>query len=80
VVAIELVRAAPVVKEHDLGECVARVAASPTACKRVLQAMARQARASDLRGNPKWEGAIAALFSLTEAILHPERSQPRFWR
>ena len=42
--------------------------------------MARQARASDLRGDPKWEGAITALFSLADAILHPERSQSRFWR
>lgn len=79
-VAIELVRAARVAKEHDLGECVARVAASPTACKRVHQAMGRQARFCDLRGDPKWEGAVTALFCLADAILHPERSQSRFWR
>src|SRR5688572_3138741 len=80
VMAIELVQAAPVVRDHDLGECVARVAASPTACRRLLQAMTRRARASDLRGDPKWEGAITALLSLADAILHPERSQSRFWR
>lgn len=73
---IELVQAAPLVKEHESDECVARVAASPTACERVLQAMTRQARTSDLRGDTKWEGAITALLSLADAVLIPSVRSP----
>jgi len=38
--------------EHDLDECVARVAASPTACKRLLRAITDVARARDLTSDP----------------------------
>ena len=68
VVAIELVRPVMPVKEHDLSECVSRVAASPTACRRVLQAMAKLARNSDLLADPKWQPAIDAFVGLADAL------------
>ena len=53
--AIEFVRPAATSREHDLGECVSQVVASPTACRRVLQEMTQLARKGDLVGDPKWE-------------------------
>ncbi len=82
VVAIELVRPVMPVKEHDLSECVSRVAASPTACRRVLQAMAKLARSSDLLTDPKWRPAIDTFVGLADALYRPPvlRSQSRFQR
>ena len=51
VLAIELVRPVTTAKEHDLSECVSRVAASPTACRRVLQALTKLARSRDMVGD-----------------------------
>ena len=82
VATIELVQPVMPVKEHNLSECVSRVAASPTACKRVLQAVARLARDSDLRADPKWQPAIDAFAGLADALYRrpAARSQSRFQR
>ena len=82
VVAIELVRPVMPVKEHDVSECVARVAGSPTACRRVLHAMAKVARDNDLLTDPKWQSAIDAFRGLADALYRrpAPRSQSRFQR
>jgi hypothetical protein len=81
-VAIELVQPVMRVKEHDLSECVARVAASPTACRRVLRSMAKLARNCDLLTDPKWRPAIDAFLGLADALYRRPtlRSQSRFQR
>jgi predicted nucleic acid-binding Zn ribbon protein len=81
-VAIELVRPLVPVKEHDLSECVSRVAGSPTACRRVLRAMAKLARGGDLLADPKWRPAIDAFSGLADALFRrpARRSQSRFQR
>ncbi len=43
-----------VTEERDLTECVARVTASPAACRRVLHALAQLARDGGLTSDPKW--------------------------
>jgi hypothetical protein len=68
VLAIELVQPIEMTLEHDQGECVARVVASPTACRRVLQEMTRFVRSNDLIGDPKWEPALDAFGKFAQAL------------
>jgi hypothetical protein len=80
VLAIELVRPAATSREHDLGECVSQVVASPTACRRVLQEMTQLARTGDLVGDPKWEPVIEAVGRFADALVQRSASKSRFQR
>jgi hypothetical protein len=80
VLAIEFVRPAETSREHDLGECVSRVATSPTACRRVLQAMTLLARDGQLAGDPKWEPVVEAVGRFADALVQRPASKSRFQR
>lgn len=80
VLAIEFVRSAEVSLEHDLGECVSRVAASPAACRRVLREMAELARRGDLGADPKWAPVLDAGGKLADALVQRPASKSRFQR
>lgn len=69
VLALEFVQPIEMTLEHDQGECVARVVASPTACRRILQEMARLARTGDLIGDPKWEPGLDAFGKFAHALV-----------
>jgi hypothetical protein len=80
VLAIEFVRPVGTRREHDVGECVTRVAASPTACRRVLHEMTRLARDGDLVGDPKWDPVVDAVGRFADALVHRPASKSRFQR
>jgi hypothetical protein len=80
VLAIEFVRPAEASREHDLGECVSQVVASPTACRRVLQEMTQLARSGDLAGDLKWEPVIEAVGRFADALVQRPASKSRFQR
>ncbi len=80
VLAIELVRPVTTTQEHDLSECVSRVAASPTACRRLLQALTKLARSRDLVGDPRWEPALDAVWRFADAVVQRHPSRSRFQR
>lgn len=80
VLAIELVRPLVTTMEHDLGECVARVVASPTACRRVLQEMTRLVRDGGVVDDPKWQPTVDAVAAFADALYRHPRSQSRFQR
>jgi hypothetical protein len=80
VLAIEFVRHAEGPREHDLGECVSRVAASPTAFRRVLHGMTQLARSADLVGDPKWASVIEAVGKFADALVQRPASKSRFQR
>jgi hypothetical protein len=80
VLAIEFVRPVETAKEHDLGECVSRVVASPRACRRVLQEMTQLARKGDLVGDPKWEPVLEAVGRFADALVQRPASRSRFQR
>jgi hypothetical protein len=73
--AVEVVETVDVL-EHDLDECVSRVAASPTACKRILRAITELARAHDLATDPRWEPALKAHWQLHDAVMQ----RHAYWR
>ena len=73
--AVEVVETVDLL-EHDLDECVSRVAASPTACKRILRAITELARARDLAADPRWEPAFKAHWQLHDAITQ----RHAYWR
>ncbi|KRF03470.1 hypothetical protein ASG88_21945 [Nocardioides sp. Soil777] len=77
--AIEFVRPAATSSEHDLGECASRVAASPTACRRVLQEMTQLARRGNL-SDPKWSPVIEAVGRFADALVQRRASKSRFQR
>jgi hypothetical protein len=80
VLAIELVGPVGTQREHDLGECVTRVAASPTACRRVLQEMTRLARDGDLAGDPKWVPVVDAVGMFADALVRRPAWKSRLQR
>lgn len=63
--------------EHDLTECVNRVLASPAACRRVLQHLARLAADGTLTHESKWDSTLTAAHGLVDAIHVPHRVRPR---
>ncbi len=65
-----------VVESHDLTECVARVVASPSACRHVLAALTRLAGDGTLGADPKWRPAHTATQSLVDAITAPPGRVP----
>lgn len=65
--------------EHDLTECMHRVAASPSACRRVLQALTKHARDGVLTKDPKWDSTVTALRTLNEVLYAPTHVQRRGW-
>lgn len=58
--------------EHDLDECVRRALASSGACRRILQALTRQARETGL-DDAKWSPVADAATVLAEQINKPSR-------
>jgi len=60
-----------VVENHDLSECTSRVVASPVACSRVLQALARAAADGTLGTDPKWRRTQAAALGLADTMTAP---------
>jgi hypothetical protein len=80
VLAIEFVRPVETPREHDIGECVSRVTASPTACRRVLQEMTQLAREGQLAGDPKWEPTLEAVVRFAGALVQRPTSKSRFQR
>lgn len=72
-VAVRIVDRVEVV-EHELSECVARVIGSPTASRRVLQAMAALAREGTLSSDPKWSSTVTAADRLAEALARNRRT------
>jgi hypothetical protein len=80
VLAIEFVRPVAASREHDLGECVSRVASSPTACRRVLQVMTQLAWSGDLVGDPKWAPTLDAVGKFADALVQRPASKSRFQR
>jgi endogenous inhibitor of DNA gyrase (YacG/DUF329 family) len=77
-VAVEVVERIRVT-EHDLSECVDRVTGSPTACRRVLKALAQLARDGTLARDPKWGSTVAAARGMIEVIDRRQRLQRRRW-
>jgi hypothetical protein len=68
------------VADHDLSACATRVAASPTASRRVFSKLAELTGDAKLRTDPKWEGTWVALDKLVRALeidLWRSRSAPR---
>ncbi len=65
--------------EHDLTECMRRVAASPAACRRVLRALTQLARDGALASDPKWDSTVTALRGLNDAMYAPTGAQLRRW-
>lgn len=66
--------------EHDLTECVTRVTASPAACRRVLNELARMVREQKM-DDPRWDTTRAAFATLSDAIAFGRGGvQPRFRR
>ncbi|MGV8966852.1 MAG: hypothetical protein ACOH2F_11295 [Cellulomonas sp.] len=60
-----------VVESHDLAGCVARVIASPAACRRVLQALAALAADGTLVTDPKWRPTQEAAKALGAVVSAP---------
>lgn len=56
--------------EHDLDECVRRALASPGACRRILQALTRQARETGL-DDAKWSPVADAATALAAQLNKP---------
>ena len=56
------------------------MAASPTACRRVLQEMTQLARSGDLAGDPKWAPALDAVGRFADALVQRPASKSRFQR
>jgi hypothetical protein len=80
VLALEFVQPVVTRPEHDLGQCVTRVVASPTACRRVLEEMTQLVSRGELVGDPKWEPAVNAVGRFADAWYRRPRSQSRFQR
>jgi hypothetical protein len=64
--------------DHDLNECVRRVARSPAACRHVLHELIKIANAGTLENEAKWASTLQALDKL-QAGLTDRRRRP-FWR
>lgn len=64
-----------VVESHDLSGCVEAVIASPTACRRVLQALAALP-AGALVHDPKWARTHTAALALADALVAPPGRVP----
>lgn len=62
------------VTDHDLTECVARVTNSPSASRRVLQAMTVLARKGVLSGHQKWSSTDTAADRLAEEVVRNRRN------
>lgn len=60
--------------EHDLSECVARVTNSPSASRRVLQAMTVLVREGVLSGHQKWSSTQTAAVRLAESVERNRRT------
>lgn len=58
--------------DHDLNECVRRALASPGACRRILQALTRQARDGGL-DDAKWAPVADAGKALGVELYRPDR-------
>lgn len=78
--AIEFVQPVAVARDHDLSECVVRVVASPTACRRVLQALIELARKGELFCEPRWQSTVDAIGKFADACVEARQSRPRFLR
>lgn len=72
-IAVQVVERVKVI-DHDLSECVARVTNSPSATRKVLQAMAVLARAGVLSGHQEWASANTAADRLAETIVRTRRN------
>jgi hypothetical protein len=72
-IAVQIVERVKVT-EHDLSECVARVAGSPTASRRVLQAMTVLLRQGVLTGHPKWSPTHTAAVRLSQSLARIHRT------
>lgn len=57
-----------VVQEHDLTECVARVAVSPSACRRVLHELRSLASDRTLLDDLKWQPVMRSYEAIGDAI------------
>jgi hypothetical protein len=70
-IAIRVVRVmdpAPPPPAHSLNDCMAAVALSPTACRRVLDALTVTAARGELRSDPRWDATFQALVRLVDAL------------
>lgn len=67
-IAVRVVNVVQTVGPHDLDQCVRAVAGSPTACRRLLDALAEEARAGRLSSDPRWEPALRALTRLRDEL------------
>jgi hypothetical protein len=59
--------------EHDLRECVMRVTTSPSASRRVLQAVTVLVREGVLSGHQKWSSTHTAAVRLAESVARSRR-------
>jgi len=75
-VALQFVEVAGAEVDHDLSECAQRVAVSPAACRRVLRALTKSARAGNLQYDAKWQGTLEAVAGLADALVN-QRSGAR---
>jgi hypothetical protein len=62
------------VSEHDLSECVARVISSPSASRRLLQAMTALVRDGVLSGHPRRSATHTAAVRLGESVARNRRN------
>lgn len=65
-----------VVESHDLAGCVARVFASPAACRRVLQALTALVADGTLGTDPKWRPTQEAAKRLGAVVTAPPSRLP----
>lgn len=64
-----------VVQEHDLTECVARVAVSPSACRRVLHELRQLVSERALLDDLKWQPVLRAYEAVGDAIVFVRRGR-----
>lgn len=69
-----------VATDHDLTECVRRVMASPTACRRILRGLLEPTILDELDRELRWGPVRRQALDLAAMLLQREQArQPRLW-